>query len=208
MDQVRVTRNQPHMTHRSHNPHVVCTRRNTGAAAGMRMPWIGHCRAMPHRRSMVRTTPSVVLLFCICTHPCTHTQGTQCHASANGHHDAPPRRVVVTGLGVVSCLGNDHESFYNNLLAGHSGISMIENWDAGTVCSHVCATHYHRHDKPCSDEYPTRFAGEIKSFDSEGLIAKKMERRLDKSIKYTLVAGKKVTAVLRPAPWVLYILHN
>lgn len=45
---------------------------------------------------------------------------------------------------------------------------------------------------PPADEYPTRFAGEIKSFDSEGLIAKKMERRLDKAIKYTLVAGKKV----------------
>lgn len=37
-----------------------------------------------------------------------------------------PRRVVVTGMGVVSCLGHELDEFYNNLLAGKSGISMIE----------------------------------------------------------------------------------
>lgn len=40
--------------------------------------------------------------------------------------EAPPRRVVVTGMGVVSCLGHEHDEFYNNLLAGKSGISYIE----------------------------------------------------------------------------------
>lgn len=39
------------------------------------------------------------------------------------------RRVVVTGLGVVSCLGHDAQSFYDNLLAGNSGISHIEGFD-------------------------------------------------------------------------------
>ena len=36
------------------------------------------------------------------------------------------RRVVVTGMGVVSCLGHDLDHFYNNLLEGKSGVSMIE----------------------------------------------------------------------------------
>lgn len=45
--------------------------------------------------------------------------------------EAPPRRVVVTGQGVVSSLGHDPDEFYNNLLAGKSGVSMIEGWDTG-----------------------------------------------------------------------------
>ena len=44
---------------------------------------------------------------------------------------ALPRRVVVTGQGVVTSLGNTPDEFYNNLLAGKSGISLIEGWDTG-----------------------------------------------------------------------------
>lgn len=40
-----------------------------------------------------------------------------------------PRRVVVTGMGVVSSLGHDADTFYANLLEGKSGISEIENFD-------------------------------------------------------------------------------
>ena len=43
--------------------------------------------------------------------------------------EAAPRRVVVTGQGVVSSLGNSPDEFYNNLLAGKSGIGLIEGWD-------------------------------------------------------------------------------
>lgn len=39
------------------------------------------------------------------------------------------RRVVVTGMGVVSSLGHDPDIFYNNLLEGASGISEIETFD-------------------------------------------------------------------------------
>jgi hypothetical protein len=49
---------------------------------------------------------------------------------------------VVTGLGVVSCLGHEHDEFYSNLLDGKSGIATIEGFDAA--------------------EYSTRIAGEIK----------------------------------------------
>lgn len=59
-------------------------------------------------------------------------------AAKNGEAegDAPPfgkgaaRRVVVTGMGVVSSLGHDPAQFYDNLLAGKSGISLIESFDA------------------------------------------------------------------------------
>uniref|UniRef100_A0A7S0QND6 3-oxoacyl-[acyl-carrier-protein] synthase I, chloroplastic n=1 Tax=Pyramimonas obovata TaxID=1411642 RepID=A0A7S0QND6_9CHLO len=91
---------------------------------------------------------------------------------------APPRvrhtkgkRVVITGLGVVSPLGNDADEFYNNLLEGKSGISAIENFDA--------------------KELTTHFAGEVKELDCSGYVTPKMERRLDPYIKYTLVAAKK-----------------
>jgi 3-oxoacyl-[acyl-carrier-protein] synthase II len=81
------------------------------------------------------------------------------------------RRVVVTGLGVVTPLGHDPDVFYNNLLNGVSGISEIENFD--------CA------------EFPTRIAGEIKSFSTDGWVAPKFTKRMDKFMLYLLTAGKK-----------------
>ncbi|KAL2338810.1 hypothetical protein Fmac_013256 [Flemingia macrophylla] len=81
------------------------------------------------------------------------------------------RRVVVTGLGVVTPLGHDPDTFYNNLLNGVSGISEIETFD--------CA------------EYPTRIAGEIKSFSTDGWVAPKLSKRMDKFMLYMLTAGKK-----------------
>lgn len=81
------------------------------------------------------------------------------------------RRVVVTGMGVVSSLGHNHNEFYDNLLAGKSGISLIEGFN--------------------TDDFATKFAGEIKSLDSSSYISKKLENRIDKVIKYILVAGKK-----------------
>jgi 3-oxoacyl-[acyl-carrier-protein] synthase II len=81
------------------------------------------------------------------------------------------KRVVVTGLGVVSCLGNDVDTFYNSLLEGKSGISPITEFPV--------------------DDLPTRFAGIIHNFDSGEYIDKKQARRIDKFISYGIVAGKK-----------------
>jgi 3-oxoacyl-[acyl-carrier-protein] synthase II len=81
------------------------------------------------------------------------------------------RRVVVTGLGVVSCHGNDVNHFFECLLQGKSGITPIQGFD-------------------CS-EYPTRFAGQIHGFDSGDYIEKKQARRLDPYARYAIVAGKK-----------------
>lgn len=74
-------------------------------------------------------------------------------------------------MGVVSCFGNDVEEFYNQLLAGNSGVGPIQEF-------------------PC-DTYPTRFAGSVKNFDTGHYIDKKQARRVDPFIRYSMVAGKK-----------------
>uniref|UniRef100_A0A2P2MR79 beta-ketoacyl-[acyl-carrier-protein] synthase I n=1 Tax=Rhizophora mucronata TaxID=61149 RepID=A0A2P2MR79_RHIMU len=84
------------------------------------------------------------------------------------------RRVVVTGMGVVTPLGDDPDVFYNNLLEGVSGVSEIEAFD--------CA------------QFPTRIAGEIKSFSTDGWVAPKLSKRMDKFMLYMLTAGKKALA--------------
>ncbi|GMN36784.1 hypothetical protein TIFTF001_006284 [Ficus carica] len=81
------------------------------------------------------------------------------------------RKVVVTGLGVVSPIGHDPDIFYNNLLEGVSGISHIEAFD-------------------CS-KFPTRIGGEIKSFSADGLMSPKVSKRADKFMLFLLGAGKK-----------------
>lgn len=81
------------------------------------------------------------------------------------------KRIVVTGMGVVSCFGNDVDHFYQQLLDGKSGIVPIEEF-------------------PCA-EYPTRFAGAIRNFDVGDYMDKKQARRVDPFIRYTMVAGKK-----------------
>jgi len=81
------------------------------------------------------------------------------------------KRIVVTGMGIVSCFGNDVDTFYQSLLAGKSGIATITEF-------------------PCED-FPTRFAGSIPNFEVGDYMDKKQARRVDKAIAYTMVAGKK-----------------
>ncbi len=85
------------------------------------------------------------------------------------------KRVVVTGLGIVSCLGNDVDAFYDSLLAGISGVRTITSF-------------------PCED-YATRFAGWIPEFNSEPYLDKKQARRVDPFIAYAIVAAKKAIAM-------------
>lgn len=81
------------------------------------------------------------------------------------------KRIVVTGMGVVSCFGNDVDEFYRCLLAGKSGVGPITKFSC--------------------DEYPTRFAASVNDFTDEGLIDRKLARRIDTYMSYALVAGKK-----------------
>lgn len=81
------------------------------------------------------------------------------------------KRIVVTGMGIVSCFGTDVEEFYKQLLAGKSGVVPIEEF-------------------PCAD-YPTHIGGIIRNFDPGSYMDKKQARRVDPFIRYTMVAGKK-----------------
>lgn len=81
------------------------------------------------------------------------------------------KRIVITGMGVVSCFGNDVDAFYDALLKGQSGVVPIEEF-------------------PC-EAYPTRFAAVIRNFDVGNYLDKKQARRVDPFIRYTMVAGKK-----------------
>lgn len=80
-------------------------------------------------------------------------------------------RIVVTGLGIVSCHGDDVDAFYRQLLEGKSGISTITGFS--------------------TEDLATTFAGEIRDFDPGKYMDKKQARRVDKCIAYTMVAGKK-----------------
>ncbi|MEM8727789.1 MAG: beta-ketoacyl-ACP synthase II [Chlamydiota bacterium] len=81
------------------------------------------------------------------------------------------RKVVVTGMGIVSCFGSDVDRFYRSLLEGKSGIKPITQF-------------------PC-EEYPTRFAGSVQDFNVGEYMDKKQARRVDPFIRYAMVAGKK-----------------
>ena len=79
------------------------------------------------------------------------------------------RRVVVTGLGMLSPVGNTEESTWNALVAGQSGISPIDHFDTSA--------------------YATRFAGLVKNFNCEEFISRKDQRKMDAFIQYGVVAG-------------------
>ena len=79
------------------------------------------------------------------------------------------RRVVITGLGAVSPLGNDVETTWQNLTAGKSGAGQIQQFDAS--------------------EYPVHFACELKEFDPAQWIERKQARRMDRFAQLILAAA-------------------
>jgi 3-oxoacyl-[acyl-carrier-protein] synthase II len=81
------------------------------------------------------------------------------------------RRVVVTGLGAVTPIGNDVETFWNNLIAGKSGIGHITQFDT-------------------SDAKVT-IAGEVKDFDYTKYIDKKEGRRMDRVAQFAVAVAKR-----------------
>lgn len=83
----------------------------------------------------------------------------------------PKKRVVITGMGVVSVFGNDVDVFYDKLLDGVSGIDAIDRFDAS--------------------KFAVRFGGQIRNFTTDGYIDDEMDRHLDNSWRFSLVAGKK-----------------
>jgi 3-oxoacyl-[acyl-carrier-protein] synthase II len=79
------------------------------------------------------------------------------------------RRVVVTGLGVVSPVGNDVATTWSSLVSGTSGIAPVSRFDASA--------------------FSCRFAGEVKGFDIEQYLPAKEARHMDTFIHYGLAAG-------------------
>ncbi|KAF5734341.1 3-oxoacyl- acyl-carrier-protein synthase I chloroplastic-like [Tripterygium wilfordii] len=91
--------------------------------------------------------------------------------SAPKREKDPKKRVVITGMGLVSVFGNDIDTFYNKLLEGESGISLINRFDAS--------------------DFSVRFGGQIHNFSTKGYIDGKNDRRLDDCWRYCLVAGRR-----------------
>ena len=79
------------------------------------------------------------------------------------------RRVVVTGLGIVSPVGSQVEQAWQNIVAGRSGIGPLTRFD-------------------CS-AYPTRFAGDVQGFVSDDYIEPKEARRMDLFVQYGVAAA-------------------
>jgi 3-oxoacyl-[acyl-carrier-protein] synthase II len=84
------------------------------------------------------------------------------------------RRVVVTGLGMVTPLGNDVETSWANLVAGESGAAPIEQFDAS--------------------EFPVHFAAELKDFDPTVWIDRKQARRMDRFAQMVVSAARQAEA--------------
>jgi len=79
------------------------------------------------------------------------------------------RRVAVTGLGVITPLGQDIGTFWSNLIAGKSGISRIDTFDVS--------------------EYPTQIAGAVKDFDPADHFDRKEARRMDRFAQFAVAAS-------------------
>jgi 3-oxoacyl-[acyl-carrier-protein] synthase II len=79
------------------------------------------------------------------------------------------RRVVITGLGIVSPVGNSVDEAWQNILAGRSGIDLITRFDVST--------------------FPVRIGGEVRGFDIGQYLSPKDARRMDIFIHYGMAAG-------------------
>lgn len=79
------------------------------------------------------------------------------------------RRVVVTGMGVVTALGHDVQTFWSNLLAGKSGVSLIDCFDVS--------------------DYPTKIAASIKDFNPEDYFERRDVKRMDRFVQFAGAAS-------------------
>src|SRR6476661_11175286 len=84
------------------------------------------------------------------------------------------RRVVVTGIGLVSSLGIGTELNWQALIAGKSGIGPITKFDLNEF----------------DGEYSTRIAGEVRGFDPLAFIEKKDVKKMDVFIQYAIAASQ------------------
>ena len=81
------------------------------------------------------------------------------------------RRVVITGMGLVSPVGNDVESSWQAIRNGESGIRRLTHFEPDHIDTHI--------------------AGEVKNFDAETIFGRRESRRTDRFVQYALVAGQQ-----------------
>ncbi|SDW01146.1 3-oxoacyl-[acyl-carrier-protein] synthase II [Marininema mesophilum] len=80
------------------------------------------------------------------------------------------KRVVITGMGVISPIGSDVPTFWNNVITGQSGIGPVTRFD--------------------TSDYPTKIAGEVNDFDPANYMDKKEARRMDRFVQFAVAASK------------------
>ena len=81
------------------------------------------------------------------------------------------KEIVVTGLGIVSALGNDPKKVFNSLLNGESGVKKIERFDV--------------------EKFGVKFAGEVRCFDGSEYFEQKEARKTSRFVQYGVYAGMK-----------------
>lgn len=91
-----------------------------------------------------------------------------------------PRRVVITGLGAISPLGNNLSETWRGVAEGRSGIGPITTFD--------------------TSDFPVGFAGEVKNFDPGALLGEKTARHLDRSAQFGLVVAEEALADAKLGP--------
>ncbi|MDT7884037.1 MAG: beta-ketoacyl-ACP synthase II [Thermoflexus sp.] len=89
-------------------------------------------------------------------------------------------RVVITGMGAITPLGNDVETFWRNVVAGRSGVGSITLFDASAM--------------------KTRIAAEVKGFDPEAWFGRKEARRMDRYAQFALAATQQALQDARLDP--------
>ncbi|KQL45701.1 3-oxoacyl-ACP synthase [Brevibacillus choshinensis] len=80
-------------------------------------------------------------------------------------------KVVITGLGVISPLGNQVDPFWEGLTTGKSGVSLIDAFD--------------------TSKHKTKMAGSVRDFDAEGRFGRKEARRMDRFCQFALAAAEQ-----------------
>ncbi|MDO4518028.1 MAG: beta-ketoacyl synthase N-terminal-like domain-containing protein, partial [Bacillota bacterium] len=80
-------------------------------------------------------------------------------------------KIVVTGMGAVTPIGIGVDNYWTNLIAGKSGVSLIENID--------------------TTDLPVKFAGLVKDFDPKNYMGKKISNEMDRFMQFAFVAAKE-----------------
>jgi len=84
------------------------------------------------------------------------------------------RRVVITGIGAVTPLGNTREVFWDALISGRSGVALIAAYDSAKLHTHIAA--------------------EVKDFDPDALIGRREARRMDRYAHFAFIAAQEAIA--------------